>query len=124
MNRPGPASTLPAFPRVKRNDMIALPQRRHALAGIHHDARALMATDGGEQALWIGAREGVFAGMADAGGLDLDQHLAFARTVEIDGLQTKRLTGFPGHGGTCLRRTSPVATVEERRAGIKRAWRA
>ena len=48
----------------------------HARAHIDHHARALMAEDRREQAFGIGARAGEFVGVADAGGLDLDQHLA------------------------------------------------
>jgi hypothetical protein len=45
---------------------------------LQHDAGALVAEDGGEQALRIAAGEGELVGVADAGGLDLDQHLAGA----------------------------------------------
>jgi hypothetical protein len=43
-----------------------------------------MAEDGGEQPLGVRAREGEFVGVADAGGLDLDQNLARARAIEVD----------------------------------------
>ena len=58
--------------------------RRDALADIDDDAGALMAEDGRKQALRIGARQREFVGVADAGRLDLDQHLAGARAVELD----------------------------------------
>ena len=44
-----------AFRRVERNDMIALLQRFHACAHIHHNASAFMAHDGRKQAFGIGA---------------------------------------------------------------------
>jgi hypothetical protein len=66
----------PAFGGVERDDMIAGLQAGHALADLQHDASALMAEDGGEQPLGIGARKREIIGVADAGGLDLDQNLA------------------------------------------------
>ena len=80
---------------------------RDAGPDLDDDARALMAEDRREQALGIGAGERVFVGVADAGGLDLDQHLAGARAVEIDGFDGQRLAGFVGDGGTHLHRASP-----------------
>ena len=53
-------------------------------ADVDHDARALVAEDRGEQAFRIGARERELIGVADAGGLDLDQHLAGPRAFEVD----------------------------------------
>ena len=58
--------------------MIALGDARHAGARIDDDARPLVAEDGREQALGIGAREGELVRVADAGGLNLDQDLALA----------------------------------------------
>ena len=71
--------------------MIALLQRLHARPDIDDDARALVAEDRREQAFGIraGARE--LIGVADAGGLDLDQHFAGPRTVEIHGDDFERL---------------------------------
>ena len=67
---------LAAFRRVERNDVIALLDRGDAGPDIDHDARAFMAENDREQSFRIrsGARE--FVGVADAGRLDLDQHLA------------------------------------------------
>ena len=61
-----------------------------------------MAEDGGEYTFGIGTGERVFVGVADAGGLDLDQHLAGARTVDVHGFQAERLARLAGHGGTNL----------------------
>ena len=44
-----------------------------------------------EQALGIGARARELVGVADAGGLDLDQHLARPRALELDLLITSGL---------------------------------
>jgi hypothetical protein len=61
--------------------MVAGLQRRHAGAHFLNDAGALMAEDRREDAFRVGARAGEFVGVADAGGLDLDQHFAFARAL-------------------------------------------
>ena len=42
--------------------------------------------------------QSVVAGVADAGGIDLDQHLAGARALQIHGLDDERGTDLPGHG--------------------------
>jgi len=64
-----------------------------------HDTRALVAKDGGEQALGVVARQGEGIGVANAGGLGLDQHLAVARPLQIDLDDFERLTGSEGNGG-------------------------
>ncbi len=93
---------LPAFRRVERDDVIAHLQAGHAGAHLGHDTRALMAEDCGEDALGVGAGEGEFVGVADAGGLDLDQHLARAWAFDVHRLQAERLARLAGHGGTDL----------------------
>jgi hypothetical protein len=60
-------------------------QRRHAGADINHDARAFMAQDGREHTFRVRARQGVVVGVADAGGLDLDQDFARARALQVNG---------------------------------------
>ena len=67
---------LAAFRGVKRDDMVARFQRFDARPAFHHDARAFMAKDRGEDPFGVGTRQGEFVGVADAGGLDLDQDLA------------------------------------------------
>ncbi len=84
---------LTAFGRIERDHVIALAHAGHAGADIDHDARALMAENGGKEPLRVGAREGELVGMADAGRLDLDQNLALARAVEIDLHDFERLSG-------------------------------
>ena len=71
--------------------MIARRHARHATADLDHHPGALVPEDGGEQPLGILAREGEGIGMANAGGLDLDQHLAGPWAVEIYGLDAERL---------------------------------
>ena len=73
--------------------MVALAHAGHAGADIDHDARALVAENGGKEPFRIGARKGELVGVADAGRLDLDQNLASARAVEIDLHDLERLSG-------------------------------
>ncbi len=56
--------------------MVALAQGPHVRADIGDDARAFVAEDRRKEAFRVGARERVVVGMADAGGLDFDEHLA------------------------------------------------
>jgi hypothetical protein len=98
---------LPALGGVERDDMIAGLQRGHALAHLQHDARALMAEDRGEQPLGVRARKREVVGVADAGGLDLDQNLARLRAVEVHVHDFQRFSGFKGHGGTCAHGSVP-----------------
>ena len=54
-----------------------------------------MAEDGRKQAFRVGARQRVVVGVADAGRLDLHQHLARTRPVEVDLFDGQRLSGRP-----------------------------
>ena len=83
----------------------------HARADLAHDARAFVAEDRGEQALRIGAGQRVGVGVADAGRLDLDQHLAGLRAFDIDGLDGERLARFPGDGGAGFHGRPPLLRV-------------
>ena len=58
-----------------------------------------MTENGREQALRIGAGKGEIVGVADAGRLDLDQHLAGLRAVELDGHDFERLARFDSDCG-------------------------
>ena len=88
--------------------MVALLHALHARADLDDDAGALVPEDRREQPFRIGAREGVFVGVADAGRLDLDQNLAGLRPLEID-LRRFRAASSPQrpprraifHGSTC-----------------------
>src|SRR5437667_211156 len=53
---------------------------------LDHHARALVAENRREQALGVGARAREFVGVANAGRLDLDQHLAGLRPLQLHGL--------------------------------------
>jgi hypothetical protein len=56
--------------------VIAILHAGHAAADIDHDAGAFMAEDRREQSFGIGAGQREFIGVADADGLDFDQHFA------------------------------------------------
>jgi hypothetical protein len=56
--------------------MIARLDRGHTWPDLAHNARALMAQDGGEGALRIGTGERELVRVTDAGGLNLNQHFA------------------------------------------------
>ena len=97
--------------------MVARFERRHAGADLEHDARAFMAEDRREQAFRVGARQRVVIGVADAARLDLHQHLAGTRPIELDLFDRQGLSGFPGDGGTCFHRgifiQAPAITLHE-----------
>jgi len=99
--------------------MIALLQAGDAAADIDHDSCALMAEDRRKQPFGIGARQGEFIGMADAGGLDLDQHFAFARPLELDGRYFQRLSCSGGDGGANIHGYSSFLGL-----GVVMSWRA
>ena len=90
---------LPAFRRVERDDVVALLDGGDARADVDHDARALMAEDRRKQPFRVGAGQREFVGVADAGRLDLDHHLALARALELHGRDLQRLSGRDGDGG-------------------------
>ena len=90
---------LAAFGGVQRNHMVALLEAGHARAHVHHHARAFMAQNGRKQAFGVGARQRVVVGVADARGLDLDQHFAELRAFEVHGFYGQGLSGLPGDSG-------------------------
>ena len=100
--------------------MIAFLHAGDAAADIDHDARALVAEDRRKQAFGIGARQREFIGVADAGGLDLDQHFAFARSLELDGGYFQRLSGGDGNGGANIHGYSSLFRIFD----VVMSWRA
>jgi len=69
--------------------------------------------------------------MADAGGLDLDQDLAFLGAFQIDGLDGERLARLVGAGGTdredlsCLilaDRNGMAGNLSGARRGVRGPW--
>ena len=79
--------------------MIAGLDRGHARADFHHHAGAFVAEDRRKQPLGIGATERELVGVANAGRLDLDHHLAGARAVKVDLHNLQRLAGGRRHRG-------------------------
>ena len=64
--------------------MIAGRYAGDAGADFAHDARAFMAEHAGEKAFGIESVERVGIGVADAGGHDLDQHLACLGPFQVE----------------------------------------
>ncbi len=89
-----------AFGGVQRNHVVARLHAGHAFAALDHDAGALMAQHGREQALRIVARECEGIGVAHAGVRDLHQHLALLRRCHVDLDDLQGLAGLEGHGST------------------------
>ena len=98
----GAVLALTALRRIQRDHVVALAKRRHARPHVDDDAGTLVAQNRREQAFRICAGQGERVGVADAGRLDLDQHFAGPRSVEIDGLDAERHTRLPGYGGLRL----------------------
>ena len=96
------AFALAAFGRVERDHVVARLDAGDARPDLQHHARALMPQDRGEQALGIQPVQGVGVGVADACGLDLDQHLAGLGAFQVDLDDLQRLLGFEGDGGAGL----------------------
>ena len=74
--------------------------RGDARADVDHDARALVAEDRREQPLRVLAGQRELVGVADAGGLDLDQHLAGLRAFELHMGDRERLARLERHRRT------------------------
>jgi hypothetical protein len=83
-----------------RDDVIALLDRGHAGTNIHDDARSLVAENGGEQAFGVGPGQGELIGVADAGGLDLDEDFACLWAFEIYLDDFQGFTGLESHCST------------------------
>ena len=81
--------------------MVAGFQRFYPRPDLEHHARAFMAQDRREGPLRVGARQGELVGMADAGGLDLDQNLASLRSFKVDLDNFQRLARLEGDCGAC-----------------------
>src|SRR5438094_1416336 len=77
---------LPAFGSVEGNDVIAFFHARDSRPHLGHHACALVSENRREQALGVGARARELVGVADAGRLDLDQHFARLRPLQLHGL--------------------------------------
>ena len=79
--------------------MVTFFHRGHAGADLDDDTGALVPENGRGQPFRIGAGQREFVGVADARCLDLNQDLAGARTVELDGGDFKGFAGCKGDGG-------------------------
>src|SRR6185369_15846422 len=84
---------LAALGDVERDDVVAAPDGGDAGAEVDDDAGPLMAEDRRKEPLGVGAGTGEFVGVADAGGFELDQHLARPRPIEANRLDRQRRAG-------------------------------
>ena len=82
---------------------------------VDDDPRTFVSEDDREQALRIGARAGEFVGVTDAAGLDLDQHLAGLRPLEIDRHDFQRLARGISNGSFRFHAT----LISTARAGLQ-----
>ena len=82
--------------------MVAGLHRGDARAHLADDAGALVAEDRGENPLAVEAVQRIGVGVANARRLDLDQHLAGLRTLQIKLDDLKRLLRLERDGGACL----------------------
>jgi hypothetical protein len=74
--------------------VVALLERGDAGAHIHYHPRALVPEDGGKQPLRVRTRQRELVGVANAGGLDLDQHLSGAWAFQLHSLDGQRCAGL------------------------------
>ena len=91
----------------------AIPGREagDVLADAFDDSGALVAQHGRRIAGWVHARRGVHVGVADAAGLQTDEHLTCARLRQLDLGDLQRLTEFLQDGGPDLHLAAPLARV-------------
>jgi hypothetical protein len=79
--------------------VVADLQRRHPGSDLDDDARALVAEDGREEPLGVGAAARELVGVANTGGLQLDEDLTGFGPFEIDFFDNQGFSGFVGDGG-------------------------
>ena len=90
--------------------MVARFQAGDTGAYLQHHTGAFMAQNGGEHALRIGARQGKFIRMANAGGLDFHQNLTGFRAFKVHFHNFQRFACFYGNSGSCTH-FIPPATI-------------
>ena len=77
--------------------MVAFLQRGDAWPHLDNDPCALVPQNRRENAFRVGTRERVIVGVANARGLDLDQHFAGLGALKVDGFNGQRGARFPGN---------------------------
>ena len=103
--------------------MVAHLHRGHPRAHLADNAGTLVTEDRGENAFAVEAVQRVGVGVANPRRLDLHQHLAGLRTLQIKLHNLKRLLRLKRDGGACLHlalllRSSPQNKVVTRAALI------
>ncbi|MNE81220.1 hypothetical protein D3C80_1778530 [compost metagenome] len=102
--------------------MVADGQARHARPDLDHHARAFVAENAREYALGVQTVQRIGVSVADARRLDLDQHLARARPLQIDLDDLERAFGFERDGGAGFHDVGP-SDVPNARGAIARCFR-
>ena len=109
--------TDPALRGIEGDHVVPLLEALHARAHVHDDARALVAEHRGEETFGVLAAQGVGVGVADAGGLKLDEDLALLGAFELDVFDDERLLGLVRDGSLDLH---DVLLTHPRAAGSSR----
>ena len=107
-----------AFRRVKRDHVIAGLERCDACPYLAHDAGTFMAKDRRKHAFGIIARQGELVGVADAGCLQFDQHLAGPGAFELHRFDREGFASLEGYGGADIHGRVPVWWCEQGRQSI------
>ena len=102
---------LAALGREEGDDVVARRQRGDVRPDRLDDAGALVAEHGRRVAGRVGAGGGVEVGVADAAGVQPDQHLAGPRLGQLDLLHRERLAELLQHRGAHLHRPTPPARM-------------
>ena len=91
-----------ALRHVERDHVIADGHRGHAGSDVDDHARTFVSEDRRKQSLGVRTGERECVGVADTGGLDLDQDFTSARSSDFDVFDREGLVGSVGDGGAGL----------------------
>jgi len=92
---------------VQRDHVVALLERPDPRSDVHDHPGPFVPEDDGEEALGVRARARELVRVADAGGADLDEHLAGLRAVQLHVDDFERLAGRPGDCSARFHRSRP-----------------
>ena len=96
-----------ALGREERHDVVARPERGHAVADLLDDSGALVTEHARRVPGRVGARGGVEVGVADPAGDEPHERLAGLRLGELELLDDERLTELLEHRGADLHGAQP-----------------
>jgi hypothetical protein len=103
---------LPALGREEGDDVVARRQRADLGTDRLDDAGALVPEHGRRVAGGVGAGGGVEVGVADAAGVEADQHLAGPRLGQLDLLHRQRLAELLQNRGAHLHAATLTRTAQ------------